>query len=114
MFGCIDYVGLGVCCQSWSRSRRWDGGPPPLRTDIGPELWCRHFQNKPDTLKVQLGNMLLHVSRLLAITCAIFRVPGYIENLQSSRIWLTPIMRDTIFITNGFQKIMHYCMYGTR
>jgi len=114
MFGCVDCIGLDVCCQSWSRARRWDGGPPPLRTDTGDQLYGRMFLNKPDSLKVQLGNILLIVTGFISIASGIFNMSGYVENPLSSRIWLTYIMKDAAFICKAHHKVVHYCMYGTR
>ena len=70
--------------------------------------------NKPDVLKIHLGNILLNVASLLAVAAAAFQVRGYSENTLSSRIWLTRIMKDTMFVTKGIQKIVHFCKYGTR
>ena len=51
-------VWLGMPCQSWSRARRWDGGPAPLRDDHD-YLYGRPKLPYHDAEKVFTGNVLL-------------------------------------------------------
>ncbi|CAE8630360.1 unnamed protein product [Polarella glacialis] len=114
MFGVVDYIGLDMCCQSWSRARRWDGGPPPLREDTGPELWGRFDLHHIDKNKVALGNRLLFVTGYFMCLCSTFGIPGYVENPFHSRCWLTQFFRDVSKSIQAHSHEVHYCQYGTR
>lgn len=48
-------------CQSWSRARREDGGPKPLRDDY-QYLWGKPNVDPKDLNKTLLGNQLLLVT----------------------------------------------------
>ena len=50
-----------VPCETYSRARRWDGGPPPLRDDSDPETpaaWLR----PQDVEKVLIANELTRIT----------------------------------------------------
>ena len=58
----IALIWLGTPCTSWSRARRFDGGPRPLRDD-DVRLWGFSDLRPSDQSKVLLGNQLLEVSK---------------------------------------------------
>jgi hypothetical protein len=113
-FDAVDYIGLDMCCQSWSRARRWDGGPVPLRDDDPYELWGRFGLSSSDVKKVLLGNRLLHITAFIAYVAYICDVPGYIENPFSSRCWLTSVLKQLSEGIDAVDKQVHYCQYGMR
>ena len=102
-------VWFGMPCQSWTRTRRWDGGPPPLRDD-NVFLWGRNTLSVSDNSKVALGNVLLLWTCVMAAFCIELRIPYVIENPGSSRCWLTAPMK---FLQQKSQlAFVDYCQYG--
>jgi len=85
--GSTAWVHFGTPCTTYSRARRLDGGPPPLRTDAclnGLPGLSAH-----DRLKVATGTRLMH------LTCDLIEAlpPGRfftLENPWHSMIWLEP------------------------
>ncbi len=82
----IALVWMGTPCTTWSRARKLDGGPPPLRDDTAleglPNLSIH------DAAKILEGNQLRDVSVEVAFLCIMLQVPWVIENPFSSRIWM--------------------------
>ena len=105
------FVFFGTPCTTFSRARKNDGGPPPLRDD-GPNLGGFPGLPPRDAAKVQEGNRLLEVTHRLALACIAAGVPFMIENPESSRIWLTPALQD-LYGRGARHQVAHYCQYGT-
>ena len=107
----IALIWLGTPCTSWSRARRLDGGPPPLRDD-GDNLWG--FANLPqhDRTKVRLGNELLRTSKFYIDLACHLSIPWVLENPYTSRIWLTP---QALALQNFGARLheTHFCCFGT-
>lgn len=105
----FSFVHFGMPCESWSRARKWDGGPPPLRDD-GPNLYG--FTNRPlaDLLKIQKGNDLLQRTSTLAHQCISAGIPWAIENPLTSRAWETEEM-NALLSRGAEPQHVHYCQY---
>ena len=54
----FSFVHFGMPCESWSRARKFDGGPPPLRDD-DKFLYGYPNRTNADKLKIERGNSLL-------------------------------------------------------
>ena len=102
-------VWFGMPCQSWTRARRWDGGPPPLRDD-STFLWGRNGLTQADVTKVRLGNILLLWTVVFATLCDILSIAYVIENPGSSRCWLTRPMQ--FLLHKASLDFVDYCQYG--
>ena len=96
--GIIDLIWLGTPCTSWSRARRWDGGPRPLRDD---DIHLMGFQNllEHDAKKVHEGNQFLSVSCQVLNLATELGIRWALENPLTSRIWLTAKLKR--FMTMG-------------
>lgn len=102
----IALVWMGTPCTTWSRARKHDGGPPPLRDDDVYLFGYQHLSSH-DMFKLDQGNQLLDVSDQIAHLCRALQVPWVLENPASSRIWLTPQLQSLVkegasFITTDF------------
>ena len=108
----IALIWFGTPCTSWSRARRFDGGPPPLRDDgVHLMLGCEHLSAR-DQAKVLEGNALLDVTIELIKLCQALQLPWVMENPYTSRIWLTPQVQKLC----AYGAILHqvdYCAFGT-
>lgn len=102
-------VWMGMPCQSWSRARRWDGGPEPLRDDDG-SLYGRPGLFTKDLDKVFEGNLLLCWTYLLCQLCFHLHCAFVVENPFTSRCWLTSHFKH--LISSG--AVLHrvdFCQY---
>ena len=108
----FSFVHLGLPCTTWSRARRDDRfGPGPLRDDHA-HIWGLPHLSKADQHKVNVGNRLLLVAVRILEACIASNTPWSLENPLSSRLWLTPQLRD--FIPKGaIMQPTTYCMFGT-
>ena len=107
----IALIWLGTPCTSWSRARRHDGGPPPLRDDHDCLITGVPFLNFHDQQKVLLGNRLLDRSVEiidLAMSCSI---PWALENPFSSRLWLTSSIARLVK-AGALLHRTDFCAYG--
>ena len=106
----FSFVHFGMPCESWSRARKWDGGPPPLRDD-GPNL--NGFANRPlaDLLKIDKGNNLLNHTVALARQCVKSGTPWTLENPLTSRAWETEEI-DSLVSLGATPQHVHYCQYN--
>ena len=103
-------VWFGMPCQSWSRARKFDGGPQPLRDDDAC-LWGRAGLGKSDQQKVQLGNQLLLCSISLISQLHSRGIAWALENPWSSRAWLTQQVHALQNQSNVFLQRLDYCQY---
>ena len=106
----ILFVWFGVPCQSWSRARRFDFGPPPLRDD-GKELWGRKGLSSSDQQKVNLGNLLLLATILMVVQLRQRNIAWIVENPWTSRCWLTGYFRALMASGAKLQQL-DYCQFG--
>lgn len=108
----VKLVWFGMPCQSWSRARRDDGGPPPLRDDH-QFLWGKPNLGRKDQSKIELGNKLLLYTLSLIHQLRALHVPWALENPWSSRCWLVPEI-STLLEHNGVKlKQVDYCQFNT-
>ena len=75
----IALVWLGTPCTSWSRARKNDGGPPPLRDDSAGLMGLPSLRSH-DQQKVELGNALLEVSLSIITVCTNVGIRWVLEN----------------------------------
>lgn len=85
--GSLALVWMGTPCTTWSRARKHDGGPAPLREDYALE-GLDHLSDH-DRSKVLEGNKLRDISVQIAELCSSLNIPWVIENPLTSRIWLS-------------------------
>ena len=74
---------MGMPCQSWSRARRLDGGPPSLRDD-GLTLFGYGDLGATDKSKVSQANQLLEVTVCISARLYKLCIPWVIENPWTS------------------------------
>ena len=103
-------VWFGMPCQSWSRARKWDGGPPPLRDDAD-HLWGYPDLSKTDADKVFLGNRLLQFTAFLINMMMDLSIPWVLENPWTSRAWLTPPMKRLLAWDDVSFGRLDFCQY---
>lgn len=110
--GFFSFVHFGMPCDSWSRARKYDGGPLPLRDDA-EFLYGIPFRSASDRLKIHRGNQLLKRTFQLAKLCCTHNLPWTIENPASSRAWLTREMLELCSL-GAVPQTVHYCQYGKK
>lgn len=110
--GYFSFVHFGMPCESWSRARKWDGGPQPLRNDSS-HLYGFTDLVWYDELKVKRCNTLLQTTYKLALACINSNVPWTLENPATSRAWLTDELLS-LEQRGAFKQLTHYCQYGKR
>ena len=102
---------LGTPCATYSRARKFDGGPPPLRSNDFleglPDL------SEKDWAKVLAGTTFLKMSVELAY--AVHAAGGFftLENPASSMLWLTEDVKQLEAYTGAVQVYMDMCQYGS-
>lgn len=107
----VKLVWFGLPCQSWSRARRLDGGPLPLRDD-DVFLWGKVNLSKIDSQKVNLGNqLLLHTVAMIHHFHAA-QIPWVLENPWTSRCWLTAQLRELIAYPNVTLSRADFCQFN--
>lgn len=107
----IKMIWLGTPCTSWSRARRLDGGPQPLRDDTDNLFGFKHL-NQKDLERVEQGNLFLDVSKYFIDLALRFSLHWVLENPFTSRIWLTPHLRALQSLGGQLHEV-HFCAYGT-
>ena len=107
----IILIWMGTPCTSWSRARRCDGGPPPLRDDDQFLMSGMPGLSMRDQHKVAEGNQLL--SRTLDIISLAddLQLRWVLENPFSSRIWLTSRLAELQRKHADLYRI-DFCAYG--
>ena len=106
----IALVWFGTPCTTWSRARKLDGGPRPLRDD-GEGLMGLSGLSPSEQTKVDEGNSLLSITADLVDLCFELQLRWVIENPLTSRIWLTP--RLVSFVERGAQFFQtDFCAFG--
>ena len=106
----IALVWMGTPCTTWSRARKNDGGPPPLRN--GSE-WFWGFPNLParDLEKISQGNALIDCSVQIAQLCSDLQIAWVLENPFTSRIWLTEPLQACLLKGASFLQT-DFCAFG--
>ena len=106
----ITLVWFGMPCQSWSRARKWDGGPQPLRDDDA-NLWGYPNLSKLDASKVYLGNRLLQFTVFLISMVHDLSIAWVLENPWTSRAWLTPPLLRFANTVDVHLGRLDFCQY---
>ena len=108
----VVFVWLGTPCTSWSRARKNDGGPQPLRDDDSFLFGFKDL-NPADAEKVRVGNALLAVSLRIINFCISASIVWTLENPWTSRIWLTPGILALQQLTTPSVRMIRvdYCQY---
>ena len=98
-------------CSSYSRARKNDGGPPPLRS--ASSLWGLSGLKGKDMEKVELGNKFMTITVDLALFCFDHNVPGSIENPAGSFLWLMPPMIELVRRCRASRIELDMCRFGS-
>ena len=109
--GAFTGLRLGTPCTTYSRARKFDGGPTPLRTDWFlegvPGLSGRDWD------KVWAGTTFMRMSVDLAHM--VVQQGGFftLENPASSMLWLTPEVTDLELRTGAVRVYHDMCQHGS-
>ena len=109
--GHVLIIWWGTPCTSFSVARRWDGGPPPLRSEEDPDLpGC--WLSDHDVAKVLAGNALADLTAEGIVLGHRHHVYSVLENPATSRIWdYTPI-KQALIASGASHVITDYCGWG--
>ena len=86
-------VWFGYPCGTFSSARRHDGGPPPLRGTNSKDIWGLPELQGKERARVNSANKLLLRMNELMKHCESNSVPFYLENPQTSKLWMHPLIR---------------------
>ena len=108
--GVIRLVHFGTPCTTFSRARRDDGGPPPIRS---PE-YLNGIPGIPadDQARVDMGTEFLDITVRLAALASEFDAAWTIENPLSSMMWLMPQTIELQACLAAARVELHMCAYG--
>ena len=110
--GCLG-VWFGFPCGTFSRARRGSAGMPgALRGEEGKELYGLPGLSEKDQLKVDVANKLLRHLAAFCRYCHRRRVPFYIENPLTSRLWKTHELRGLAKLTHSVLVNFDFCHFG--
>ena len=86
-------IWFGYPCGTFSSARRNDGGPKALRGTNSKDIWgLPHLQGKERGRVDSANKLLLRMHELMKL-CEHHGVPFYLENPQSSKLWMHPIIK---------------------
>ncbi len=109
--GLVTMGHLGTPCNTYSRARDRQPGPPPLRSDV-------HVMGLPglrahDAVKVAEGNLFMRFSvQVMLLACAM-GLGFTMENPGRSRIWLVPAVKKLLRSKCISFQLFEMCMFGT-
>ena len=107
-------VWFGFPCGTFSRARRHDGkGTPPLRGNCPRTLKGLPGLKPSQRKRVLSANKLLFYTYELCSLCMKHKVPFYLENPRSSRVWLWPTVKKLLRDKATTALLVDYCQYGT-
>ena len=86
--GCVKLVHFGTPCTTFSRARRFDGGPPPIRS--GQFLDGIPGISAVNQASVRQGTMFLDITLQLCALVALAGGSWTIENPAKSMLWIMP------------------------
>jgi len=106
-------VWFGYPCGTFSSARRYDGGPLPLRGTNPKDIWgLPHLVGKERARVDSANKLLLRMNELMKL-CESCDVPFYLENPQSSKVWMHPIIRKWIQKKTSHRVEFDYCQFDT-
>ena len=106
-------VWYGYPCGTFSRARRGSAGMPgALRGEEGRALYGLPGLNERDRLKVEVANTLLTYLKSFCKYCHRRRVPFYIENPLTSRLWKMPEIKELMALPHTVTVVFDFCQYG--
>ena len=110
--GKVKIVHFGTPCTTFSIARRYDGGPPPLRSK--EFLTGVPGLSFSDMQAVQLGTRFLEISLLWG--ALVLAQNGFfsLENPESSMLWLMPQIVDFVVHWCPVFAEVHMCQYGSK
>ena len=90
-----------------------EGGGPPAIRDSHENLMGLPGVRVCDQRKLDLANK--QADQALEYLHEAFRrgIPGYIENPQTSRLWLLPALQSLVRDRRAWYANLHMCQYGT-
>ena len=103
-------VHFGTPCTMFSRARRDDGGPPPLRSE--QFLLGLQGLSELNAEKVRLGNLFLDVTIDLVVCVASAGGHWSIENPAGSMIWLMPQMLALLARVQAARYYLDMCAFS--
>ena len=93
----FDCLGIGICCNAWSQSRRapvWSSMPSALRSNS--LLLCLPSLSHGDKNTVRLHNYMYRKAMQYAAGSIAGGNSGWIENPRTSMLWKTLGMRKLL------------------
>ena len=114
--GQVSLLGIDIPCNTWSRARRapqWSSMPSALRGDSPQTIYGLPNLPAKDAAKVRNANRMLRGSVRCIKKCVQLKVPGYLENPLTSRIWKTKPIQALIRRRQAFTVDFDMCQYGT-
>ena len=109
--GCVRLAHFGTPCATFSRARKNDGGPPPLRKN--DFLSGVPILSKGDQEKVRLGTLFLDITLQLCAALASVGAFWSIENPATSMLWLMPQMVEFCNRFSPTRIELHMCAFGS-
>ena len=109
----VGAMGIDIPCGTWSRARGGGGGPPKIRGDTPETLFGLEGVKPHDLRKLNEANKQVDYA-LNYIEWAIDKkVPGYMENPSTSRIWQHPRIQKHLREDRAWMVYLDMCQYGT-
>ena len=106
-------IWFGFPCGTFSRARRGKAGMPgALRGEEGRALYGLPNLSEKDALKVKIANELLQHMRAFCLYAYRRRVPFYIENPLTSRLWKMPEVHELLKLPQVLTLVFDDCQYG--
>ena len=106
-------IWFGYPCGTFSSARRNDGGPGALRGTNSKDIWgLPHLVGKERGRVDSANKLLLRMNELMKL-CEVSNVPFYLENPQSSKLWMHPIIKKWVRHKSSHLVTFEYCQYGT-
>ena len=111
--GVVQCVHFGTPCTSFSRARRHDGGPPPVRGADSPEdLYGLPGLHGYERDLVDTGNQLMLLTVELVQLCSQCGVDWSVENPASSLLWQMPELLALRQLPGFVEVEFNMCAYG--
>ena len=107
-------VWFALPCGTFSRARRFGGvGPGPLRGDSPTTVWGLPGLKGKDLARVKAANRLVRRTCALCRLCKQCEVSFYIENPQTSRLWLLKPIQELCGFPHSQLSRYDFCQFGT-